>query len=338
MPRLLCAFALLAVLMPGCHPGVDNWDNDPRGNFDALWATIDRHYCFLDEKGVDWDEVYARYSPRVTDRMTQEELFIVCSEMLDELRDGHVNLSSPYATSYYRAWWSDYPRNYDARLIEQYYLNFNYRSLGVFDYGFLSGNVGYLRCSSFSSGLGEGNLDYILSYFASAQGIIIDIRDNGGGSMTNVETLARRFVGERRVAGYISHKTGPGHSDFSTPRAYYITPIGEGHINWGKPVVVLTNRGTFSAANNFASVMKCVPGVTLVGAATGGGSGMPFSYEIPCGWGIRFSACSVLDAEGRSTESGVTPHVAVDMDMEDAMGGIDTILETAIAVINNNVD
>ena len=83
--------------------------------------------------------------------------------------------------------------------------------------------------------------------------------------------------------------------------------LREGRVRWAKPIVVLTNRSTFSAANNFASVMKNLPGVTIVGSVTGGGSGVPFSSELPCGWGIRFSACSMLDALGESTEGGITP-------------------------------
>ena len=73
--------------------------------------------------------------------------------MLDELRDGHTNLSAPFATSYYKKWWSDYPQNYNARLVEEYYFNFNYRSTGGIDYGILPQNVGYMHYSSFSYGI-----------------------------------------------------------------------------------------------------------------------------------------------------------------------------------------
>lgn len=333
-------YIIVTIALGACHGGVETWEDDPRGNFDALWTLVNDHYCFFAEKDIDWDEVYSRYSPRISDDMTGNELFMVCSDMLDELRDGHVNLNSPYATSYYRKWWSDYPENYSGRLIQESYFNFNYRSIGTFIYGFLPENVGYIHYSSFSSGIGEGNLDYILSYFASAQGLIIDVRNNGGGNITNVETLVSRFITRKTLAGYMSHKTGPGHNDFSTPEPYYFHPADASHIVWGKPVVVLANRGTFSAANNFVSVMKLIPGVTVMGATTGGGSGMPVSYEIPNGWGIRMSATVVLDAEGRATENGVdpTPGYAVDMNVEDALEGHDTILDTAIGFLTNTLN
>ena len=330
----IISILLAAVAFTSCHD-IEEYDNNPRGNFDALWTILDEHYCFFKEKGVDWDEVYARYSPRVSNAMTREELFDLCAEMLGELRDGHTNLSTPFAASYYRKWWSDYPQNYDARVIEQYYLNFNYRSLGSITYALLPENIGYMHYSSFSSSIGAGNMDYILSYFKGAEGMIIDVRDNGGGELTNVDPIVNRFITSRTLAGYIIHKTGPGHDDFDKPFAYYIDPVGDGHITWSKPVVVLTNRSTFSAANNFVSVMKLIPGVTVIGATTGGGSGMPYSSELPNGWGIRFSACSILDAQGRTTEFGIAPTAGFEVDItpDETAVGKDPILDRAISHI-----
>ena len=339
MHRIIYRIALLltaAVGLTACHD-MEEYTDDPRGNFEALWSILDEHYCFFDSKNVDWDKVRDTYSRRISDRMTREELFIVCADMLAELRDGHVNLSAPFNTSYYRAWWSDYPQNFNKRLIEECYFNFNYRQSSGMMYGFLENNIGYIYYESFSSPVGEGNLDYALNFLSTANGLIIDVRDNGGGSLTNVETFVARFIDRPTLVGYISHKTGPGHNDFSEPYAITYLPAEEGRIRWAKPIVVLTNRSTFSAANNFASVMKNLPGVTIVGSVTGGGSGVPFSSELPCGWGIRFSACSMLDALGESTEGGITPSegCAVDLDPLDALSGRDTILEKAIEILNN---
>lgn len=317
-----------------CHD-IEEYADNPRGNFEALWRTIDEHYCFLLDKEVDWDEVYAKYSPMISDKMTPEELFAVCADMLAELRDGHTNLSSSFNTSYYKKWWSDYPQNYNERLVEQYYFNFNDRQAAGLTYGILSENIGYVRYSSFTNPIGEGNLDNVLYYLNTCQGLIIDIRDNGGGNLTNVELLAARFITKRTLAGYIIHKTGPGRNDFSEPYAYYFEPAEQGRIMWSKPVVVLTNRSTFSAANNFVSVMQFVSQCRIVGATTGGGSGMPFSSELPNGWGIRFSAASILDAEGRSTEFGIDPSegCAVDLDPVAALQGRDTMLDFAVSLL-----
>lgn len=332
----LSALSLLAItiLSASCHP-IEEYADDPQGNFEALWTIIDEHYCFLDEKGIDWDAVHDTYARRIGPEMTREELFIVCADMLDELKDGHVNLSAPFNTSYYRKWWSDYPQNFSERLIEESYFNFNYRQTGGMKFGILSENIGYIYYPSFSNPVGEGNLDNVLYFLKNTQGLIIDVRDNGGGNLTNVETLVSRFITRPTVVGYISHKTGPGHNDFSEPFEIEYKPAAEGRIRWGKPVIVLANRSTFSAANNFVSVMKLLPVVRVVGATTGGGSGMPYSSELPCGWSVRFSACSMLDAERRSTEYGVEPTegCAVDMNPLEALSGKDSILEFAIALL-----
>ena len=163
-------------------------------------------------------------------------------------------------------------------------------------------------------------------------GLIIDVRDNGGGLLTNVEKLVSRFIDQKILAGYIRHKTGKGHNDFSDPYAYYFEPT-KNHLHYLKPVVVLANRGSFSATNNFVSIMKALDQVTIVGDTTGGGCGLPFTSELPNGWRVRFSSCPIMDAQGRLTEFGVAPDVRIDMDPDDRSH--DAILDAAIQILAN---
>ena len=39
----------------------EEYANDPVGNFEQLWKIIDERYCFLVEKGIDWDAVHDKY-------------------------------------------------------------------------------------------------------------------------------------------------------------------------------------------------------------------------------------------------------------------------------------
>lgn len=330
---LISLVAFLA--LPSCHQ-VETWENDNLGNFDALWKVLDEHYCFFKYKDVDWNEVGARYRAEVKDDWDETELYTHCAKMLNELKDGHTNLSSWFDVSYYRNWWSDYPEDFDLRLIEQYYLKFDYSSGSGFIYKYLEDrNVGYVRYSSFASSVSDSFVDYMLYSMRDADGLIIDVRNNGGGDISNVEKIASHFVKEHTLAGYIQHKTGPGHDDFSEPYPFYIDPA-EGHVLWYKPVIILTNRSTFSAANNFVSVMKALPQVLVAGARTGGGAGMPFSSEIPNGWGVRFSASPVYDADMVLTEHGIDPseNGEVHLDPQLALKGIDTMIEFAIKNLN----
>ncbi len=64
-------------------------------------------------------------------------------------------------------------------------------------YKIFDNNIGYIRYESFSSGVGDGNLDEILVYLATCNGLIIDVRDNGGGNLTNSSRIAARFTNNK---------------------------------------------------------------------------------------------------------------------------------------------
>ena len=307
-------------------------ENTRRGNFEALWNTLDDRYCFFDYKnkeyGLNWNEVYDRYSPAINEGMTDRQLFEVLGNVICELRDGHVNLYASHDVARYGAWFDDFPANYSDTL-ERIYLGKSneYQVASGLKYKVLEDNIGYVRCVSFENGFGNGNLHEMLRTLAVCDGLIVDIRNNGGGMLTAAEQLASIFTNEEYVAGYISHKTGPGHDAFSNPEPMKLTPF-EG-FRWQKPAVVLTNRRTFSAANAFTMFLKGRPNVTIVGDRTGGGAGMPFTTELPNGWTLRFSACPMYSAQMEQTEMGIDPDVKVDIAPEDLQRGIDTIIETA---------
>lgn len=304
--------------------------NSPQANFESLWKIIDEQYCFLEYKkqeyGLDWDEVHERYAKRITASMGSEALFEVLSEMVNELRDGHVNLHSSMASSQYREWFDAYPRNFSDS-IQSIYLRKDYINSSGLTYQILENNIGYIYCESFSDGIGDGNLNQTLNRLAICDGLILDVRNNGGGNLTTAQKLASRFTNEKVLVGYMCHKKGPGHTDFSEPKPVFLEP-SDG-IRWQKKVVVLTNRRSYSATNDFVNSMKQLPHVTILGDKTGGGSGLPFSSELPNGWSIRFSASPMFNPEMNQLEFGIAPDRKVDMISEDMRKGKDTMIELA---------
>ena len=84
--------------------------------------------------------------------------------------------------------------------------------------------------------------------------------------------------------------------------------------------------------------MRLLPQVLIMGDRTGGGSGLPFSSELPNGWSVRFSACPILDINKKHTEFGIDPDVKVSITSEDILKGKDTILETAIKQLLTAID
>ena len=100
------------------------------------------------------------------------------------------------------------------------------------------------------------------------------------------------------------------------------------------PTIVLTNRDVYSAANLFTQEVQPQKHVLIVGDRTGGGSGVPASDELPCGWTVRFSSAIYLDSKGHCTEWGIEPDVKVSLDKEKAyLYDTDSIIETARSLI-----
>lgn len=321
---LLVPFALAACVSE------EEYDDTPQGNFEALWRIMDEHYCFFTEKGIDWDSIHAVYKPQFNSGMSESQQLEVLGNMLAELRDGHVNLFASFDYSRYWGFHENYPKNYSDSLVRAY-LGTDYRISNGMRYRVLDDNIGYLRVSTFENTIGAGNLNEILLYFQPCLGLIIDLRDNGGGMLTSAETLAARFTDKEMLVGYMRHKTGKGHDDFSSLEKQTLKP-GKG-IRWHKPVVVLVNRSVFSAANEFVKYMRHFPEVTIVGDWTGGGAGLPFSSELPNGWSIRFSACPIYDTDLRSTENGMEPDVSVGLSASDISRGTDSMIEKAREII-----
>ena len=308
------------------------YNNSPRGNFEALWKMIDEHYCFFREKQVNWDSIHRVYAPRFNDAMTDRQLFEVLDNMLAELRDGHVNLTSSFNVARYWAFHESYPSNYSDTLIRRY-LGTDYQIASGLKYRILDDNIGYIRCESFQNSIGAGNVDEILLALQPCTGLIIDLRNNGGGLITSAEKLAARFTNRPVDVGFVRHKTGRAHDAFSPMQQQVLNPARG--IRWQKRVAVLTNRMVFSAANEFVKYMKCYPLATIVGDHTGGGAGLPFSSELPNGWNVRFSACPMFDRYGNSTEDGIAPDVNVSLSEADFLRGTDTIIEAARELLRN---
>lgn len=335
MKRVLYFIAAVCCLL-GCQKSDYVYDETPQTNLDALWELIDQRYCFLTYKekelDINWQQIHAKYSSKLNDKMSRVQLFEVLCQMLSELKDGHVNISTSLDLGRNWSWKEDYPENLNTELRNKY-LGTDYHIGSGLKYTILPDNIAYVVYESFSSGVGEGNLSDMIAFLRLCNGMILDIRGNSGGELSNAEKLSERFTNEKVLVGYTSYKTGKGHDDFSEPRAEYIEPSKE--IRWQKPVVLLVNRSCYSAANTFVRNMKEMPWVTVMGDQTGGGSGMPFTSELPIGWSVRFSASPSFDARMQQIEFGIKPDVEASLDEALAQEGKDSMIEAARELLNS---
>lgn len=334
MKRLLQQWFLPIALFLFTSCVKEEWMADtPMGNFEELWKMIDERYCFFEYKEINWDEIYTEYKNQIYPEMSEGELFGLLGQMLNELRDGHVNLYSDNQITQYTAWYDSYPHNFNEVILFSKYLKSPYKKSSCLWYTILDNNIGYIYCGNFTEAITHDDLNEILKEMSTCVGLIVDVRNNNGGSIGNSTTLASHFVKSKTLTGYIQHKTGKQHNRFSTPNAIYVKPSNG--VYWGKPTAVLTNRQTYSAGNYFVNNMRCFPNVFTVGDVTGGGSGLPFTSELPNGWGVRFSSSPHFDAEMNHIEFGITPDHKINMTSQEEDKGIDSIIEKACFLINN---
>ena len=328
---LIILFA--ALLFPSCMNEPVMQPNTHEGNFQALWKIIDTRYCYLDYKQINWDSIYTVYHEQLPSATAEIPFFDMMGRMLAELKDGHVNLYTSFDVSRYWKWFLDYPSNFSSPLIyTARYLDQNYRIAGGLHYGKIdNGRVGYIYYGSFSDPFSDNNMAFVLNSFKDCKTLIIDVRDNGGGSLDYSKQLASYFFINTTVTGYIKHKTGNGHSDFSSP-IEIVTPAHP-KIRWERPVAILTNRMSFSATNDFVNRMTQAPKAIIVGDKTGGGGGLPLSSELPNGWLVRFSSSPMYNKDMQNTEFGIDPNISVALTPSDQANGIDTIIERAIVAL-----
>lgn len=330
--KLFLIFAISLFLSSCIQEYVVNSDDNAIENFELLWKTVDENYCFFEEKGIDWNAIKKEYEPLVSEKTTDEELFSICSSMLSKLKDGHVNLYSDFNTFRYWDWFLDYPQNFNWALVERNYLGKDYIIAGRLKAKNIK-SVGYCRYESFEYNITYTNVKEAIKQLGNIKGLIIDIRDNGGGSVALVNEFASCFFSKKTLVGYVKYKEGPDHDDFSDFYPQYIEP--DSSIVFSGEIVILTNRLVYSAANDFVSTMKTLPNVTVIGDVTGGGGGAPFSSELYNGWRFRVSRDPLFKIDKNSTENGVIPDIQVDMNKEDEANGVDSIIEYAIYYLLN---
>ena len=327
----------IGCLLCACtHPFDEQKDNTPLNNFNALWHIIDEKYCLFDDKQVDWDSVYSSYyqlfdTMKIVTYEDNYRFFDGLEDMLNTLEDGHVNLYSPFDISVCTKWYEGYPTNFDSQILTQYYLTDYRRANGLNYCKIANDSIGYVYYGSFSDGFSLTNWLAVLKYFEQCRGIVLDVRNNGGGSMNNAYLLAAPFFTKDTLVGYWQHKSGPEHHDFSSLEPMI---MNESRGYWRRPVIVLCNRHSYSAANFFVSIMRYADNCLILGGISGGGGGMPMSYELPNGWMVRFSSIKMYDRDTISIEPGVKPHLLVNQHSQDK----DDLIEEAVRWINSAYD
>ncbi len=132
----------------------------------------------------------------------------------------------------------------------------------------LQGNIGYIDLRGFNGSNASGEtVAAAMTFLANSEALIIDLRNNGGGSPQMVALISSYLFGDKPVHLNSLYWRKSGKTD-----EFWTKATVPGKKFDGKDVYVLTSKRTFSAAEEFSYNLKNLKRATIVGETTGGGA------------------------------------------------------------------
>jgi carboxyl-terminal processing protease len=185
------------------------------------------------------------------------------------------------------------------------------------------GEIGYLRLTQFAS-RSRQEMDAALATFtaAGARGLIIDLRNNAGGTSGAAVEVASAFIPE----GVIFTE------DFG--RRDRVFTVNGNLADLDLPLVVLVNGRTQSAAEAFSGAIQDYQLGTIIGVPTFGKGTVQTVETLANGGALRFTIARVLTPSGDSYQTvGIQPDYVV----EDLDGPADEQLDAALAFLSGQL-
>lgn len=196
-------------------------------------------------------------------------------------------------------------------------------NLGVEKVDHLSPNIGYLEISSFGPAfLVSDKFAAAMNKLAATDGLIIDLRNNGGGGEDSVALLISYFVdGRTRLNDVWERGTG------ITTQYWTQDKLDGKRYGSKKPVLILAGPDTKSAAESFAYQMQALKRAKVIGERTWGGANAARPYRLSEHFAIfipskrPISPITHTNWEGK----GVTPDVAAKLN--DALAAAKVLMQ-----------
>lgn len=206
----------------------------------------------------------------------------------------------------------------------------------------LPSGVGYIRLTAWAQHL-QGRMIAAIEALKGAPGLVIDLRDNPGGSGLMVRNVAAQLFpkDEKVELGRTLTRTGkPITIAFDWIELIKIKQELEGAGTYAGPVAVLVNAGSGSGSELFAAALQSLRRATVVGQTTCGCLLGFLGYaEVPGGGKLAYSEMGFVFTDGRRIErEGVVPDVAIALAAADLAVERDRALEAAEALLGRKAD
>ncbi len=323
----------LFIFSIGCEKAIipENKEDLNMEDFEMAWQITKDQYPYFDYKEIDWDELYETYHPQAN-ASQGDEIYKVFLEMFAHLKDGHMYIEIEGGKQLI-PW-------IPPRRIKDYY-SFSPVLMGqyfesdlllddeeIFNYQTLPENIGYFNICTFDGKYKFSAVNDIFNYFKNTNGLIIDIRNNYGGDVHNVD----------KVVGHLIENPMPRNAYYYHYEQLEMDSIRpQGSYTYLNPIVLLVNGVSFSASEITTEIMKQIEQVTVIGDTTGGGSlGYLNKYangdfRLPSGKLFHIGNLDVRKYNGMPFETvGVIPDILVPQTEADINSGHDLQLEYAI--------
>ena len=172
----------------------------------------------------------------------------------------------------------------------------------------LDGNIGYVVISSFDLTTPAQYTEAIEQLLdQGAQGIIFDVRNNGGGALDAVTEMLDYLLPEELIV-YMEDKYG-------NRKNYYAE---DGCMDETIPIAVLINENTASASELFAGALQDYERARIFGTKSYGKGVVQNVIPLSDGSGLKLTVSMYFTPLGRNfNHNGIDPDVEVELPQED---------------------